>query len=127
MYLKVLKPLISILKLALFCSTLPVAPLVVDLPPSHYLLLWFGLLGTSSHSSRCGFVSISLFALLVCLGHRVVLLVVDLSPSQSLLLWFGFLRTSSRSASCRLVSVSIFASLVCSTPRVDLLVVDLSH
>ena len=41
MYLKVLKRWISILNLALFCSALPVALLVVELPPSHSLLLWF--------------------------------------------------------------------------------------
>ena len=40
-YLKVLKHWISILNLALFCSTLPVALLIVDLPLSHSLLLWF--------------------------------------------------------------------------------------
>ena len=34
-YLKVLKLWISILNLALFCSTLPDALLIVDLPPSH--------------------------------------------------------------------------------------------
>ena len=36
-----LKRWISILNLALFSSTLPVALLVVHLPPSHSLLLWF--------------------------------------------------------------------------------------
>ena len=38
---QVLNHWISILNLALFCSTLPVALLVVDLSPSHSLLLWF--------------------------------------------------------------------------------------
>ena len=93
------------LNLALFCSTLPIALLVVDLPPSHSLLLCFAN----------------------WLGPWVALLIVDLSPSQSLLLWFGLFGTSSYSAHSWLVSVSIFAALVCSTPRVDLLVVDLSR
>ena len=82
-YLKVSKHWISILNLALFSSTLPVALLVVDLSLSQSL--WFG-----------------------SLGPRVSLLVVDLSLCQSLLLWFGLLRTSSRSTRCSLVSVSIY-------------------
>ena len=101
-YLKVFKRWISILNLALFSSTLPVALLVVDLSLSHSLLLWFSLLRTSSH-----------------------LLVVDLSPSQSFFLCFAqhleslcslqtclnylnlscfVLNTSTRSARCSVVS-----------------------
>ena len=97
-YLKVFKRWISILNLALFCSTLPVALLVVDLPPSHSLLLWFA----QDLESLCSLQS--------CLR-------LNLSS-------FVLPNTSSRSARCRLVSVSIFAALVCSTPPVDLLVVD---
>ena len=104
-YLKVFKRWISILNLALFCSTLPLLPLC---------------------STRCWLASVSLFVALVCLGLRVVLLVVHLSLSQSLLLWFGLLRTSSRSARCSLVSISIFHALCCSTPWVTLLILDLS-
>ena len=40
-----------------------------------------GFLATSSHSTCCRLVSVSLFFALVCLGPRVILLVVDLSPS----------------------------------------------
>ena len=125
MYLKVLTRWISILNLALFCSTLPVALLVVDLPPSHSLLLWFGFLRTSSRSARCSLVSVNLSSVLCCSTPCVTLLILVLSPSQSL--FFVLLNTSSRSARCRHVTVSIFAALVCSKPRVDLLVVDLSQ
>ena len=89
------------MNLALFCSTLPVALLVVDLPPSHSLLLWFGLLRTSSRSAHCRFVSVSIFVALL-------------------------LNTSSYSAHSWLVSISIFLPLFCSTPRVALLVVVLA-
>ena len=104
-YLKLLKRWISILNLALFSSTLPVALLVVDLPPSHSLLLWFDLPRTSSRSARCSLVSISIntlsysahswlvsvsiFLPLFCPTPRVALLVVYLFPSQSLPLWFA--------------------------------------
>ena len=111
----------------LLCLGPRVALLVVDLSPSQSLFLWFGLLGTSSHSTRCGPVSVSLFVALVCLGPWVVLLVVDLYPSQSLLLWFGLLRTLSRSARCSLGSVSIFHALCCSTPQFTLFIVDFSR
>ena len=87
-YLKELKHFISILNLALFCSTLPVALLVVDLSPSHSCC--FGLLRTSTLSPHCRLVSASIFLPLFCS------------------------KTLSRSARCRLVSVSIFVALVCS-------------
>ena len=88
-YMKELKRLISILNLALFCSTLPVALLVVDLSPSHsccFDLLRtstrsarsFVLFNTSSRSARCRFVSVLIFVALVCSTPRVALLVVDL-------------------------------------------------
>ena len=106
MYLKVLTRWISIkldfdLNLALFCSTLPVALLVVDLPPSHSLSLWFAWDLESLYSLlTCLCVDLCFFGL-VCLGPRVALLVVVLSPS-------------------------IFHVLCCSTPRVTLLILDLS-
>ena len=88
-YLKVLKRWISILNLALFCSTLPVALLVVDLLPSDSLLLWFAQdLESLCSLQNCLCLDLCCFGL-VCLGPRVTLLIVDLSPSQSLLLWFA--------------------------------------
>ena len=88
-YRKLLKRWISILNLALFSSTLPVPLLVVDLPLSQSLLLWFGLLRTSSRSARCSLGSVSIFHALCCSTPRVALLVVVLAPSQSLPLWFA--------------------------------------
>ena len=75
-FLKVLKCLISILNFALFCSTLTVGLLVVDLYLSHFGC--FGLLRTSSLSIRCRLVSVSIFVALVCSKRRVALLVFDL-------------------------------------------------
>ena len=100
-YLKVLKRWVSILNLALFCLTLPVALLAVDLSPFQSFML--------------------------CVAQHLELL-YSFSPCLRLNLpSFLLLNTSSHSARCRLVSVAIFAALVCSTPRVDLLVVDLSR
>ena len=101
-YLKVLKRWISILNLALFCSTLAVALLVVDLPPSHSLSLWFAQ-DLESFCSLQTCLRLNHCCLgLVSLGPRVALLVVVLCPSQSFML------------------------LCCSTPRVTLLILDLS-
>ena len=99
-YLKMFKLWISILNLALFCSTLPVDLLVVDLPPSQSLLFWFA----QDLESLC--------SLQTCLRLN--------------LCWFVLLRISSRSARCSLASVSIFHSLCCPAPPIALLVVDLS-
>ena len=117
-YVKVLKRLISILNLVLFCSTLPVA-LLLDLSPSH----------------SC------------CFGSRLALLVVDLSPSQSFMLYvaqhlellclfltclrfnfssFVLVNTLSSSAHCRVVSTVTTFLALCWTPRLALLVVQLS-
>ena len=64
------------LKFCIFCSTLPVGLLVVDLYLSHFGC--FGLLRTSSLSIRCRLVSVSIFVALVCSKRRVALLVFDL-------------------------------------------------
>ena len=85
-YVKVLKHLISILNLALFCSTLPVAVLV-DLSPSHSCC--FGFLRTSTRSACCRLVSVSIFHALCCSTPRVTLLILDLSPFQFFFLCFG--------------------------------------
>ena len=133
-YLKVLKRWISILNLALFCSTLPVTLLVVDLPPSHSSLFWFAQdLESLCSLQTCLHLNLCCFSL-VCLGPQIALLVVVLSPSQSFILcvaqhlellcsyWtclrlnlcgFGLLNTSSCSAHCRLVSVSICIFIDC--------------
>ena len=125
-YLTVLKRLTSILNLVLFSSTLPVAlhvvvlvslgprvaPLVVDMSPSHSCC--FGLLNTSSRSARCKHVSVSLLLLWLAQDLNSLCslqICVHLNLSS-----FVLLNTSSRSARCRLVSVSIFVALDCSTP-----------
>ena len=71
-YLKELKRLILILNLALFCSRVPVALLVVDLSL---------LLRTSTRSAHCRLVSISIFHALCCTTPQVVMLIVDLPVS----------------------------------------------
>ena len=103
-YLKVFKRWISILNLALFCSKLLVALLVV--------LVWFGLLRTSSRSARCRFVSVSIFVGLVWFAWDLESLYSLWTCLHLTLCCFGLLRTSSRSARCRLVFVSIFVALV---------------
>ena len=103
-----------------FCSTLPVALLVVDLPSSHCLLLW-----TSSRSALCRLLCLNLCCFgLVCLGPRVALLVVDLSPSQTLPLWFA----QHLELICSLLSCPDCFNLSCFVlkPRLALLAVQLS-
>ena len=89
-YLKMFKLWISILNLDLFCSTLPVALLIVDFPPSNSLLFWFA----QDVEQLCSLQS--------CLR-----------PNLS---FFVLPNTSSRSACSRLVSVSIFLPLFFPTP-----------
>ena len=80
---------VSILNLALFCSTLLVALLVVDIC-LRLNLCCFGLLNTSSRSPRCWVdLTVSIFLALFCLTPRAALLIVDMSLSQSFLLWFA--------------------------------------
>ena len=111
---------------ALVCLGPWVALLVVDLSPSQSLLLWFGLLGTSSHSTRCRLVSVSLLVALVCFGPRVVLLVVVLSPSQSFMLCVAqHLELLCSFLTCLRFNLSS-SVLLNTTPRVALLIVDLS-
>ena len=108
-YLKLIKRWISILNLALFCSTLPVALPVVDLPPSHSLFLW--LLRTSSRSARCRLVSVSIFVALVQFAWDLESLYSLQTCFRHTLCCFCLFRTTSRSARCRLVCVSIFDDL----------------
>ena len=95
----------SILNVALFCSTLLVALLVVDIR-LRLNLSCFGLLNTSSRSACGRFVSISIFLALFCLTPQVDLLVVDVVSTVS-----TFLSTSTRSSHCSGVSDSFLNTL----------------
>ena len=85
-YLKVLKRWIWNLSVALFCSTLQAARCWLV---SVFTLYWVGFLSTSSRTTRCSLVSVSIFHALCCTTPPVTLLILDLSPSYSLLLWFA--------------------------------------
>ena len=96
---------VSILNLALFCSTLLVALLVVDIR-LRLNLSCFGLLKTWSRSASCWLHStVSMFFALFCLTPRAFL-VVDVVSTVS-----TFLSTSTRSSHCSDVSDSFLNTL----------------
>ena len=98
-YVKVLKHLISILNLALFCSTLPVAVLV-DLSPSQSFMLY--------------------------VAQHLELLCLFLTCLRFNFSSFVLVNTSSSSAHCRVVSTVTTFLALCWTPRLAPLVVQLS-
>ena len=120
---------VSILNLALFCSTLPVALLVVDMSPSQSFSLWFAqhleslclllsshdcldlscfvLLNTSSHSAHCRHTSLSQSFLLWFAQHLESLCsLLTLSRLSQ-----PFLNTSTRSGHSSHVSDSFLNTL----------------
>ena len=96
-YLNVLKRWISNLNLALFCSTLPAAPLVVDWSPS---LLFIDLVSLAPRVALLVVVlSPSQFSML-CVAQHLELLYSFLTCLRLTLCCFGLLCTSSRSPRC---------------------------